>query len=155
MTRAAPSDSAKITASPALRPLERRRLVMAFALTPLLSGFYPAIFLAAPEMMPMSLVLAYASTVLFGLPLVFYFNHRGVREWWMYVAGGIACAVPTIILYALAPLPSYLLPFGVVPVLGLLFWGASSGIVFWMIGIAGDSAVSLRTLFDPISSRET
>jgi hypothetical protein len=126
---------------------------MAFALTPLLSGFYPAIFLAAPEMMPMSLVLAYASTVLFGLPLVVYFNRRSVREWWMYVAGGMACAVPTVILYALAPLPSYLLPFGLVPVLGLLFWGASSGIVFWMIGIAGDSAVSLRTLFDPISSR--
>lgn len=133
--------------------MERRRLVMAFALTPLLSGFYPAIFLAAPEMMPMSLVLAYASTVLFGLPLVVYFNRRSVREWWMYVAGGMACAVPTVILYALAPLPSYLLPFGLVPVLGLLFWGASSGIVFWMIGIAGDSAVSLRTLFDPISSR--
>jgi hypothetical protein len=133
--------------------MERRRLVMAFALTPLLSGFYPAILLAAPEMMPMSLVLAYASTVLFGLPLVVYFNRRSVREWWMYVAGGMACAVPTVILYALAPLPSYLLPFGLVPVLGLLFWGASSGIVFWMIGIAGDSAVSLRTLFDPISSR--
>jgi hypothetical protein len=133
--------------------MERRRLVMAFALTPLLSGFYPAIFLAAPEMMPMSLVLAYASTVLFGLPLVVYFNRRSVREWWMYVAGGMACAVPTVILYALAPLPSYLLPFGLVPVLGLLFWGASSGIVFWMIGIAGDSAVSLRTLFDPISSK--
>jgi hypothetical protein len=133
--------------------MEPRRLVMAFALTPLLSGFYPAIFLAAPEMMPMSLVLAYASTVLFGLPLVVYFNRRSVREWWMYVAGGMACAVPTVILYALAPLPSYLLPFGLVPVLGLLFWGASSGIVFWMIGIAGDSAVGLRTLFDPTSSR--
>ena len=153
MTAVHPSDSPKITADPVVPPLERHRLVMAFALTPLLSGFYPAIFLAAPEMMPMSLVLAYASTVLFGLPLVVYFNRRSVREWWMYVAGGMACAVPTAILYALAPLPSYLLPFGVVPVLGLLFWGASSGIVFWMIGIAGDSAVSLRTLFDPVSSR--
>jgi hypothetical protein len=153
MTAAHPSDGPGITANPAPLPMERHRLVTAFALTPLLSGFYPPIFLAAPEMMPMSLVLAYASTVLFGLPLVIYFNRRGVREWWMYVAGGMACAVPTIILYALAPLPSYLLPFGWVPVLGLLFWGASSGIVFWMIGIAGDSAVSLRTLFDPISSR--
>jgi hypothetical protein len=36
----------------------------------------------------------------------------------------------------------------------VLVWGASSGIVFWMIGIAGDSAVSLRTLFDPVSSKD-
>ena len=154
MTAVRPSDSPKITGNPPFPPLDRRRLVTALALTPLLSGFYPAIFLATPEMMPVSLVLAYASTVLFGLPLVLYFNRRSVREWWMYVAGGMACAVPTIILYALlAPLPSYVLPFGVVPVLGLLSWGAFSGIVFWMIGVAGDSAVSLRTLFDPVSSR--
>jgi hypothetical protein len=135
-------------------PLERRRLVTAFALTPLLSGFYPAIFLAAPEIMPLSLLLAYASTMLLGIPLVLYFSHRGMREWWMYLAGGCACALPTVILYALAPLPSYLAPFGVGPVAGLLFWGGSSGVVFWMIGVAGDSAVSFRSLFDPESYRK-
>lgn len=136
-----------------LMRLERRRLITAFALTPLLAGFYPAIFLAEPEMMPISLLLAYASTVLFGIPLVLYFDLRGVREWWMYVIGGAACALPTVVLYALAPLPSYLRPFGPMPVIALLFWGASSGMVFWMIGIAGESAVSLRSLFDPVSSR--
>jgi hypothetical protein len=51
-------------------------------------------------------------------------------------------------------LPDHLLPFGPIPTLGLLFWGGSSGIVFWMIGVAGDSAVSLRTLFDPLSSKK-
>jgi len=135
-------------------PLERRRLLTAFALTPLLAGFYPAIFLAEPAIMPMSLLLAYVSTVLFGIPLVFHFDRRGMREWWTYVAGGAVCAVPCVILYAFAPLPSYLTPFGLLPVAGLLFWGASSGLVFWMIGIAGDSAVSLRTLFDPVSSKK-
>jgi hypothetical protein len=135
-------------------PLDRKRLLTAFALTPLLAGFYPAVFLAEPSIMPVGLLLAYASTLLFGIPLVIYFDRRGVREWWMYIAGGTACSLPTILLYALAPLPEYLLPFGPVPVLGLLFWGGFSGIVFWMIGIAGDSAVSLRTLFDPISSRK-
>jgi hypothetical protein len=154
MTRVTPSDAPKITADPAFARLERRRIIMAFALTPLLSGFYPAIFLAVPEMMPLSLLLAYASTVLFGIPLVLYFDRRGVREWWQYLVGGAACAVPAVILYALAPLPSYLLAFGPVPVICLLFWGASSGVVFWMIGVAGDSAVSLRTLFDPLSSRK-
>ena len=104
--------------------------------------------------MPLGLLLSYASTVLFGIPLVIYFDRRQVREWWMYIAGGTACSLPTVLLYALAPLPEHLQPFGPIPVLGLLFWGGSSGIVFWMIGIAGDSAVSLRTLFDPVSSKK-
>ena len=135
-------------------PLDRKRLFTAFTLTPLLAGFYPAILMAEPSVMPFSLLLAYASTVLFGIPLVIYFDRRGVRDWWMYIAGGSACSVPTMILYALAPLPDYLQPFGPMPVLELLMWGGSSGIVFWMIGVAGDSAVSFKTLFDPISSKK-
>jgi hypothetical protein len=135
-------------------PLDRKRLLTAFALTPLLAGFYPAIFLAEPAVMPIGLLLAYASTVLFGVPLVLYFDHRGVREWYLYIAGGAACSLPTVLLYAFAPLPTGLLPFGPIPVLGLLFWGGSSGIIFWMIGVAGDTAVSMKTLFDPISSRK-
>lgn len=139
---------------PAAEPLDRKRLFTAFALTPLLSGFYPAIFLAEPSLMPIGLVLAYASTVFFGVPLVAYFDRRGVREWYMYIAGGTACSLPTVLLYALVPLPEHVQPFSAVPVLGVLLWGGSSGIVFWMIGIAGDSAVSLRTLFDPVSSKK-
>jgi hypothetical protein len=144
----------QIAPPPEALPLDRRRLLTAFALTPLLAGFYPAIFLAEPSIMPLGLLLAYASTVLFGIPLVIYFDRRNVREWWMYIAGGTACSLPTVALYALAPLPDHLQPFGPMPVLGLLFWGGSSGIVFWMIGIAGDSAVSLRSLFDPVSSKK-
>jgi len=139
---------------PQAEPLDRKRLFNAFTLTPMLAGFYPAIFLAEPMVLPLGLVLSYVSAALFGLPLVVFFDRRGVREWWMYVAGGALCSVPTVALYALAPLPDYLLPFGPIPVLGLLFWGASSGLVFWMIGIAGDSPVSLRTLFDPVEGKK-
>ena len=144
----------QIAPPPEALPLDRKRLLTAFSLTPLLAGFYPAIFLGEPSIMPIGLVLAYASTVLFGIPLVVYFDRRGVRDWWMYIAGGTACSVPTMLLYALAPLPDHLQPFGPGPVLALLFWGGSSGVVFWMIGVAGDSAVSLRSLFDPISPKK-
>jgi hypothetical protein len=99
--------------------------------------------------MPIGLALAYASTLLFGIPLVMFFDRQGVREWWMYIVGGVLCALPTILLYAFVPPPEHFLPFGPIPALGLLFWGGASGIVFWMIGIAGDSPVSLRSLFDP------
>ena len=143
------------TAPPADQvPLDRSRLLTAFALTPLLAGFYPAIFLADPALMPIGLALAYASTIVFGIPLVIYFDRHRVREWWLYITGGTACSLPTVALYALAPLPTYLVPFGPLPALGLLLWGGSAGLLFWMIGVAGDSAVSLRTLFDPISSRK-
>ena len=154
MSRAAPD--LPITAPPpASEPLDWKRLFTAFALTPLLSGFYPAIFLAEPSLMLIGLVLAYGSTVLFGIPLVAYFDRQGVRDWYMYVVGGTACSLPTVLLYAFLPtLPDHLSPFGTVPVLGVLLWGGSSGIVFWMIGIAGDSAVGLRSLFDPVSSKK-
>jgi hypothetical protein len=144
----------KTAAPPEVPPLDRKRLFTAFTLTPMLAGFYPAILLAEPSLMPIGLLLSYGSTVLFGIPLVVYFDRRGVREWWMYIFGGTACSLPTVLLYAFAPLPDHLQPFGAVPVLAVLLWGGSSGILFWMIGIAGDSAVSLRSLFDPISSRK-
>jgi len=89
MTRAAHTDAVATTtdgpqtAPPVdALPLDRKRLFSAFALTPLLSGFYPAIFLAEPSIMPIGLLLAYASTALFGIPLVIYFNGA------MSVSGG-------------------------------------------------------------------
>jgi hypothetical protein len=155
------ADSAKgykrfLAAQPATKPpddaalLDRKRLFTAFVLTPLLAGFYPAIFLAEPSIMPIGLVLAYVSAFLFGVPLVLWFSRRGVRDWKLYTLGGSACALPTVLLYGFAPTPEHLQPFGVVPVLAVLLWGASSGVVFWMLGVAGDSPVSLRTLFDPL-----
>ena len=52
--------------------------------------------------MLVGLVLAYVSTAVFGIPLVAYFDHRGVREWYMYILGGTACSLPTVLLYAFA-----------------------------------------------------
>ncbi len=60
-----------------------------------------------------------------------------------------------MLLYAFAPTPEHLESFGLVPVLKVLGWGASSGVLFWMLGIAGDSAVSITTLLDPVRSRKS
>jgi hypothetical protein len=143
-----PADPAK--PGPGTPVDRRRRLLTAFALTPLLAGFYPAIFLAEPSLMPVGLVVSYLSAALFGIPLVLYFDRSGLGKWWMYILGGAACSVPTVILYSMATPPEHMLPFGPIPVLGLLLWGASSGIVFWMIGVAGSSSFDLRSVFDPI-----
>jgi hypothetical protein len=132
------------------RPLERRRLLMAALLTPLLAGFYPAIFLADPSIMPIGLVVAYASVLLFGVPLVPLFDRRGWRQWWQFSAGGALCALPSILLYALHQAPQHLQPFGIVPAAGLLLCGGVSGTSFWLVGVAGESPVTLRSLFDPL-----
>jgi hypothetical protein len=100
--------------------------------------------------MPIGLGISYVSAVLFGIPLVLYFNRRGQRRWGMYIIGGAVCSLPTVLLYSMVSPPDHLLPFGPIPVLGLLLWGASSGIVFWMIGIAGSTSFDLRSVFDPI-----
>ena len=72
MSHAAPVE--QTAPPPATGPLDRKRLFTAFCLTPLLAGFYPAIFLAEPSLMLVGLVLAYVSTAVFGIPLVAYFD---------------------------------------------------------------------------------
>ncbi|HUI61776.1 MAG TPA: hypothetical protein VLV25_04715 [Steroidobacteraceae bacterium] len=135
-------------------PLEPRRLLTAFCLTPLLAGFYPAIFLAEPTLMPLGLIVAYISTVAFGVPLVLLFGRRLWRSWWQYCIGGAVCAVPALLVYAFARTPDHVQAFGLMPALAVLAWGASSGFVFWMLGVAGDSPVSIATLLDPNRPRK-
>jgi hypothetical protein len=145
---------APATAAAGPATLDRKRLFTAFTLTPMLAGFYPALLLAEPSLMPIGLVLAYASAVVCGIPLIILFDRRRVREWWLFMLGGTFCALPTVLLYAFAPTPEHVDPFGPLTVLEVLIWGASSGFVFWMLGIAGDSPVSVTTLFDPIGWRK-
>src|SRR5262249_23311237 len=101
-------------------------------------------------LMLVGLVLAFATAVVCGIPMALVFYWRNITQWWMYVLGGAACSVPTVVLYAIVGTPAHLVPFGVVPVFGALSWGAFAGMVFWMIGVAGESPVTLTTLFDPV-----
>ncbi len=127
---------------------------MGFALTPMLSGFYPAIFLAEPSVMPLGFLLAYTPAIFVGLPLVLWLDRRFWRSWWQFAAAGGACALPAILLYALATPPAHLQPFGLFPALGLLFLGCASGIAFWLIAVTGETPVSLRSLFDPLVTKD-
>ena len=144
-----PAAASKITPSTSA-PLERKRLFTAFLLTPMLAGFYPAMFLGEPRILPIGLALAYVSAAVFGIPLIILFDRRRVRDWWLFTIGGAVCALPTVILYAFAPTPDHLDPFGWVPMLQVLLWGASSGLLFWMVGVAGETPVNMTTLFDPL-----
>jgi hypothetical protein len=120
----------------------------------MLAGFYPAIFLAEPSLMPMGLVLAYTSAALFGLPLVVLFDRRCWRRWWHYCTGGAVCGLPAVALYALLRKPEHVQAFGLLPATGVMLCAGAAGIMFWMLGVAGDTPVSLRSLFDPLPPRQ-
>ncbi|HKT73698.1 MAG TPA: hypothetical protein VJQ47_12460 [Steroidobacteraceae bacterium] len=128
--------------------LQWRRLALAFALTPLLSAFYPAIILAEPYAIPVGTIAAYGSILFLGLPLAFLFDRRYWRSWWQFAVGGVVCSLPSLITYAVIRSPPHLPSFGFLPGLGVLLWGAGSGVVFWLLGVAGDSPVTLRSLLD-------
>jgi hypothetical protein len=134
-------------------PLDQRRLFMAFVLTPMLAGFYPALFRADPSLLPVGLLLAYGSGVVCGVPLILVFAHRGVRDWRWFMAGGAFCAFPAIALWTFNSSSGHRYAFSLPVTLELLSWGAICGLVFWMVAIAGDSGVSTATLFDPLGTR--
>jgi hypothetical protein len=142
-----------MTAPLSVRRLAPKRLLTAFGLTPLLSGFYPAVFLAEPMTMPIGLIAAYASALLLGLPLILLFERRNWRTWWHFTIGGAACAVPAVILYGIVGAPEHLPRFGLLAVLAVLAWGGSSGLIFWLLGVAGDAPVTWRSLFDTIPGK--
>src|SRR5579872_4186985 len=86
------------------KPFEPGRLLTGFAFTPMLSGFYPAIFLGEPSLMPLGLLVGYATAALMGLPMVVLFDRHHWRSWWQFAVGGAICALPVMAYVAtLAP----------------------------------------------------
>ncbi|MBV8855290.1 MAG: hypothetical protein JOY91_17910 [Sinobacteraceae bacterium] len=134
-------------------PLDHRRLFTAFVLTPMLAGFYPALFRADPALLPVGLLLAYGSGLVCGVPLVILFARRGLRDWRLFMGGGAICALPAVALWAFNQPAGQLKMLSFPVMLEVLAWGAVCGIVFWMVGVAGESVVSIATLFDPLEMR--
>jgi hypothetical protein len=125
-----------------------RRLLLAFAITPFLPGFYGALLFGQPWALPIGVATAYPSAIVFGVPLLIFLRSRQCIQWWAFVLAGMVCAVPALVVYAYLGDVPHLQPFDVVNALALLAWGAFSGACFWLLGIAGDSPLRLRDLFD-------
>ena len=127
---------------------QRSRLWLAFGVTPFLPAFYGALLFGEPWAMPFGIVAAYPAAVIVGWPLVMLACKLGYRHWWTYVAIGVACAVPLLGVYAAADAMPHLPPFDVAHAALVLAWGAFSGTCFWLLGIAGDTPLRVRDLFD-------
>jgi hypothetical protein len=124
-----------------------RRVAFAALFTPLLAPFYAAVLFGHPWALPIGLMLSYPAASLIGLPtLALLARNKRRIGYWQCVAIGMLCSLPAIIAYDCFDLPTDLQIFDFAGALSLIAWGAFSGFCFWLLGIAGDSPVTLRTI---------
>lgn len=142
MPQAAPTPSVPASTT---QPL--RRVVLGFALSPMLPAFYATLFFAQPWAFPYGIALAYPSALLIGLPMYLVLRQRQRLGWWQLSLVGMLCAVPTVLAYRYVGTPPHLEPFEWLSALYLEAWGGFTGLSFWLLSVAGASPVSVRVLF--------
>jgi peptidoglycan/LPS O-acetylase OafA/YrhL len=128
--------------------IDRHRLALALALTPVLAPFYSAILFERPWDIPYGLIATYTGALLFGLPGAWWLLRRRRKGIGAFAILGALSSLPGMLLYAQFPGTTHLQPFGLDNAAVILAWGTVSGIAFWLIGIAGDAPLTLRSLFD-------
>lgn len=115
------------------------RVILAFLLGPALFPVMSLAFGSVWSGVELVLVISYASTLLFGLPLFFLFKWRRWLKWWQVTLGAATCAMPFAALMAdlsnprLHHLTNSLLLVGT---------AAIAGLFFWIIGLAGNCAMT-------------
>lgn len=131
----------------AFRP-DRGRLTLALLLTPLLAPFYSAVLFERPWDLVFGLLSSYAGMVLPGIPATLWLLRRRHLDLQPFAVLGVACSLPAMLIYAALPDTTHLEDFGAVPALVIAAWGAFSGACFWLVGIAGEPSLTLKSLFD-------
>jgi hypothetical protein len=124
------------------------RLLLAFGVTPFLPAFYGALLFGEPWALPFGVAAAYPSALVIGWPLVTIARRFGYRQWWAYTGIGAVCALTVLIVYAALGSMPHLPAFGFANAMLVLAWGIFSGACFWLIGIAGETPLRVRDLFD-------
>ena len=132
---------------PSAPQLQQSRVLLGFALTPMLPAFYAALFFAQPWAFAIGVSLSYPVALLLGLPLYVVLRRRKQLGWQPLTLVGMVCALPVVVLYWIVGTPPHLEPFGLVNALCLEAWGAFSGLCFWLLAVAGSSPLTVRVLF--------
>jgi hypothetical protein len=128
--------------------LRRSRVLLAFAVTPFLPGFYGALLFGQPWAFPIGLAVAYPVSLLLGAPLLLMMRRADRLQWWWFLAAGVACAAPVLIGYAWLNDVPHLESFSTINALIVVAWGAFAGACFWVIAVAGETPLRFRDLFD-------
>ena len=132
---------------PAYAASPLQRVLLGFAVAPMLPAFYSALFFAQPWAFPYGVALSYPCALLLGLPLYLGLRRRQRLGWWQLALAGMICAVPAVLAYRYAGTPPHLEPFDWLAALYLEAWGAFAGLSFWLLAVAGSAPVTVRVLF--------
>jgi hypothetical protein len=136
-----------VTEIPAYPASPLQRVVLGFAVAPMLPAFYATLFFAQPWAFPYGIALAYPSALLIGLPLYLVLHRRQRLGWWQLGLTGMCCAVPAVLMYRHVGTPPHLEPFEWLNALYLEAWGGFAGLSFWLLSVAGKTPVTVRMLF--------
>jgi asparagine N-glycosylation enzyme membrane subunit Stt3 len=118
------------------------RVVGAFLSAPFLVLLVGAFSTGTQDGFLVAVMIAYPIALVFGVPLFFLFRWRGWLRWWQATIGGAVCAAPFVLLYVLGANPMHVEKYGASNSMVLFGYGALIGLVFWAIGLAGNSALT-------------
>ena len=124
------------------------RVILAFCLSPLLPAFYGTLLFAQPWALPIGLIIAYPSAILFGVPSFLWLRRHLKQRWWAFATWGALCAMPALLLYSIRRDVPHLESFSASNGAALVGWGAFAGLCFWLLGIAGDTPLRWRDVLD-------
>ncbi|MGH8444282.1 MAG: hypothetical protein ACREVL_03395 [Solimonas sp.] len=125
-----------------------KRIAFALLLVPLLAPFYTAIFFAQPWNLVYGLLASYPSAIALGLPGTALLLHWQCLKSWHFALLGLLCAMPALLVYVMRPDITPVGVFNAFNAAVLLGCGVLSGLCFWLVGVAGESPISWKTLLD-------
>jgi ABC-type proline/glycine betaine transport system permease subunit len=121
-----------------------RRVIIAFALTPLIAvspvlAFGDGI---GAVLYSIFLLIAYASAALLGIPLFLLLRRRRWLHPWQVAVAGIACAVPGAVLNLLTSPSGLVASQGTFTTSLVLACGLLAGAAFWLLGVSGNTELN-------------
>ena len=131
------------------------RIVGGFFFAPFLGVLLFSAAMRSSDFGTVALLIAYPIALLFGLPMFFLFRWRGWLRWWQVTLGGALCASPFVLAYLAGANPLHLEHYGLANSLLLIGCGAAIGLIFWGIGIAGNSALTFVRADAPQAARRS
>ncbi len=119
------------------------RVFTAFLVIPLAFAIFTTWWsTGTPDGFPVVAMVAYPIILLLGAPVFALLRHFGWLRWWQVTLAGGVCAVPFIVYFAFVSSPNRWAKVGLVDSLFFLSVGAGIALAFWVLGLAGNSALT-------------
>jgi hypothetical protein len=120
------------------------RVFLAVVLTPIVVTIVAASLGARGELAALVLLFAYAGTAAIGLPVFLLFRRLRWLSFWQAPLGGLLAGTIASLYYAL-PLDEHSRAHGLQNGLGIILWSTFAALIFWLIAVPGNRALTRRS----------